>query len=131
MNNYFNIAFICDQLSVDIQAVAPLLFPRAKFPNLAFSRVLKGDANLDTDQLCVLADFIGVPVSSLFNLEWLKSKRQPLTFYRGLNKVVFDMSTNTAIIYKNDKLIGTKPIEPANINNISRLSSFLDSLIIN
>lgn len=64
----FNINSVCDKYGVDLVEVAKLLYPHVKYPWVAFRRVLRGEAYLDTAQVCLLADYLSVQPGELFEL---------------------------------------------------------------
>lgn len=103
--NTFNINKVIELWHLDIKEVAKVVFPKVRFPELAFRRILKGEAELDTLQLESLADYIGVPVTDLFGLDnWHGiTEDDCLTLTKGKYKVKFN---NTFfIIYADNKPI--------------------------
>ena len=72
----FNIQKIIEHYSPNTEELGRVLFPYIKYPKQAFDRVLKGEANLDSHQIELLASYLGVFVSDLFSLnDWKGSWR--------------------------------------------------------
>lgn len=90
--NTFDISKVIELWHLDKEEVAKVVFPKVRFPVLAFRRVLKGEAELDTIQLGLLADYIGVPVTDLFGLDnWHGvTEDDCLTLTKGGYKVKFN-----------------------------------------
>ena len=63
----FNIQKIIEHYSPNTEELGRVLFPYIKYPKQAFDRVLKGEANLDSHQIELLASYLGVFVSDLFS----------------------------------------------------------------
>ena len=107
MKQQFNINNVIEAYKPNISELAKVLFPAAKYPAMALSRVIKGEANLDTVQVQVLADYLGLLVSDLFTLDTWKAKYEnsSLTFVRGIYKVRLNYQGAFLVLYKNDELI--------------------------
>lgn len=65
----FNIKRVTEVYKPDLDELAKALFPTVTYPKLAFNRILKGEANLDSTQISILASYLGVSVSELFTVE--------------------------------------------------------------
>ena len=98
----FNINSIVEQYKLNTEDLAKVLFPAIKYPGLAFARIQKGEAALDTEQLRRLADFIGVPISELFTENgWNGAvKEGVLTFIKGPYEVRLNYAGTFATLYK-------------------------------
>ena len=65
----FSIKRVTEVYKPDLDELAKALFPTVTYPKLAFNRILKGEANLDSTQISILASYLGVSVSELFTVE--------------------------------------------------------------
>lgn len=132
--NSFNINNVIEHYGLNAEEIAKLLFPNVKYPELALKRVLKGEANLDTAQLCQLANHIGVPVSSLITLpdsDWRgQADDGDLIFVKGEFKVKLNYKGTFLTIYKSDKVVDQVIIGPSTIT-LSDFIEYLDILIKN
>lgn len=100
----FNINKIMSQYGLQEQEVAFLLWPMVKYPELAFKRVLRGEAYLDSAQICALAHYLQVPVYELFTVEdtdWHAISKDKRTIFikDGRYKVIIGRDKFTISIY--------------------------------
>lgn len=105
----FNINEIVGRLSPEEAAQLPkVLFPDVKFPKLAFNRILKGEAHLDTCQVAKLAEFLGMPVADLFRAgSWRGGSEDGyLTLSRGRYRAKLNYGGVYLTLYKDDEVIG-------------------------
>lgn len=105
--NKFDIKKIIERWQLDTLALAKALYPKAQYPKQAFYRVLQGKSNLDVPQLQTLAQFIGVSITDLFDLDsWHGTyEGDYIILTNGNYKVKFDRVLFT--IYVDDKPIFT------------------------
>lgn len=128
----FNIKKVIEAYNPDIEKLAKALFPNIAYPRQAFNRILKGEANLDTQQLSKLAQYLGVTVSNLFmvdDTEWSlisKPGEYSLTFTKGEYKAI--LIGQQLSVYKNDALINVLIIDKK-ATTIMELIKMLDSSI--
>ena len=103
----FNINKIMEKYSLEADDTDCVSFPNVKYPEMAFDRILKGEANLDTDQIERLADFIGVMVSDLFLVDDWKglSEDNCIVFIKGQYKIKLNYNEVYLSIYKNNTLL--------------------------
>lgn len=103
----FDVNKIIEQYNIDAQDLAKWLFPNVKYPKLAFDRVLKGETNLDIEQVAILAKYIGVTVADLFaNESWRSSFRDNLmVLTKGDYSVEFDPKCIFIRVYKNGEFV--------------------------
>lgn len=103
----FNLEDIIKANQLDTEELAKLLFPYVKYPKQAFDRVLKHETELDVNQLHILASFIGVFVSDLFNIGTWKSvsENKLITFVNGEYKAVVSETRAMVTLYKEDKIL--------------------------
>ena len=105
----FNITEIINNFSPDIEELSKVLFPHIKYPKQAFDRVLKGEANLDSTQIELLASYLGVFVSDLFSIDSWKgswnNEHKCLVFVKGLFQVNVNYGGSFITVYKDGKQI--------------------------
>ena len=84
--------------------LAKALFPKNKYPKLAYHRVVRGRSHLDTRQLKILADFASVDIGDLFNRKNWNSKKQGdhWIFEKPGFRAVMDSETMLTKIYSSD-----------------------------
>ena len=105
--NNFDISEIIRRYELDADKVAEVLYPLAKYPKQAFARVLRGESRLDVVQISRLADYIGVVVPELFDLEHWTSKTEDgcLIFTKGVFKAKLNYKGVYLTLYKGDEVI--------------------------
>ena len=88
-----------DQSSFDKKEIALRLFPRAKFPDMALARVLKGAGQLDEDQLSRLAHMHGLNISELYvQTSWeLKGEKGKLLMTLGKYAAEIDTASDPMV----------------------------------
>ena len=103
----FDINAILEYYNPNVEELSKMLFPHTKFPKQAFSRVVKGESQLNTEQIANLATYLGIVVSDLFKVSNWKGSSEDncLTFTKGQYKVKLNYKGTYLIIYK-----GTTPI---------------------
>lgn len=104
----FDINKVLEFYKPDLDAVAKVLFPHNNFPQAALYRVLKGPTAIDTNQIAALAEYLGVLVSDLYNIDsnWKGTfKTGYLTFINGDYKAVVNYRGSFITVYKNNELI--------------------------
>lgn len=104
----FDINKVLEFYKPDLDAVAKVLFPHNNFPQAALYRVLKGPIAIDTNQIAALAEYLGVLVSDLYNIDsnWKGTfKTGYLTFINGDYKAVVNYRGSFITVYKNNELI--------------------------
>lgn len=58
---------IIERYELDVHEIAKKLYPLAKYPKLAIDRVLSGEALLNSEQVSLLANIVGVPINFLYS----------------------------------------------------------------
>lgn len=129
----FNINNVITTYGLDKNELAKVLFPEAKYPMLALSRVLKGKADLSVKQLELTAAFIGIEVAKLFDLRaednWqTATKDGVLTFKKGIYTVKVNYQGSFITLYKNDKV--TARVINSNSMTLQDFFKFIDNLIL-
>lgn len=127
----FNIVDIIKAYSLDQDELAKVLFPVAKYPKQAFSRILKGEASLSVEQLETLAGYIGVLPSQLFTLGTWKdaSENGILAFKKGPFLAKLNHGNTFLSLYKDGKLLTYGFIDKGIA--LSDFIEYLDNLISN
>lgn len=64
-----NINKILEAYKPDRKKLAAALFPNNRYPDEAFNRIVTGVAKLDSDQIAILANYLGVFVHTLYSVE--------------------------------------------------------------
>ena len=107
MKNKFNIKKIIKRYELNIDDLAKVLFPSVKYPEKAFNRILRGKANLDTEQLERLAEYIGVFISDLFPINTWKgsNENECLTLIKGPYKIKVNYKGAYISLFINNELI--------------------------
>lgn len=132
MEQKFDIHRVIEYYKLDSDEIAKLLYPNAKYPKLAFDRILKGEAVLDVVQVEKLASHIGVLVADLFSSASWKSITEDncLTFLKGSYKIKLNYNGAFVSIYKYNKLIG-QPILNTIALSVHEFIDYLDNFIKN
>lgn len=120
----FDINRIIEYYKLDTEEVSKVLFPNVKYPKQAFDRVLKGEANLDTEQIERLASHMCVLTTELFSADTWKGSSEDgcLVMLKGEYKVKLNYNGVYVSIYKNNSLI---------LQNISNVPSMTVQEFIN
>ena len=102
-----NLAQIVSDNNLDKKEIAKELFPMHTYPMLAYKRIIKGDAVLNSDQISKLASITGLSIAQIFSGENWKSKKTGnlYTFTSGNYKAVLDTDTWITKIYLKDSLL--------------------------
>lgn len=103
----FNINNVIEHYGLNVDDVAQALFPHVRYKKQALGRVLKGETNIDTDQLQELAKLAGVFPHDLFTQDGWKGKSEDncLTFVKGLFKAKLNYNNVHLSLYKDNKLV--------------------------
>ena len=105
----FNLQKILEHYAPNLEELSKVLFPYIKYPKQAFDRVLKGEANLDSEQICQLASYLGVLVADLFSIDdWKGSwsrEHKCLIFVRGVYQVNINYNGTFITVYKDGKQV--------------------------
>ena len=128
----FNINNIIREYSLDADELAKVLFPSAKYPKQAFSRILKGEASLSVEQVELLAAHIGVLPSHLFMLDTWKdaSENGLLAFKKGVFLVKLNYNRTFLTLYKNNEVVDQRVVA-TNDMSVKDFIEYLDNLISN
>ena len=138
----FNIQKIIEHYSPNTEELGRVLFPHIKYPKQAFDRVLKGEANLDSAQIELLANYLGVLVADLFSVddwkgEW-DNKLRCLTFVKGLYqgnfvKGLYQVNLNYGgsfiTVYKDGKMVHQEIKSNADGMSLTDFIQYINNLI--
>ena len=129
----FNIQKIIEHYSPNTEELGRVLFPYIKYPKQAFDRVLKGEANLDSHQIELLASYLGVFVSDLFSLnDWKGSwdnEHKCLTFVKGLYRVNLNYGGSFITVYQDGKMIHQEIKSRADSMSLTDFIQYINNLI--
>ena len=129
----FNIQKIIEHYSPNTEELGRVLFPYIKYPKQAFDRVLKGEANLDSHQIELLASYLGVFVSDLFSLnDWKGSwdnEHKCLTFVKGLYRVNLNYGGSFITVYQEGKMIHQEIKSRADSMSLTDFIQYINNLI--
>ena len=81
----FSINTILSRYNPDVEELSSILFPHVKYPKMAFDRIVRGEANLDSAQLELLASFLGITVQEMFSTldsGWKASANNSLLIFK-------------------------------------------------
>lgn len=123
-----NLKSIIEFYNVDIKGLANTLFPHNNFPLPALHRAIRGETKLDSEQIALLADYLGVLVADLYTIDGWKASHEnmQLTITKGPFKATL-FSSGKICVYKDNELIDTKQISNITvsvtefINHINKL----------
>lgn len=128
----FDINDIIARYKPNIEELASVLFPHAKYPLMAFSRVLEGKTKLDTQQIQNLATFLGVNIYDLFTISgWAGlTEDKCLTFVKDDYKIKLNYNGAYLLLYKKEKLI-YKELSCTTNMTIEEFINYINNLIKN
>ena len=128
--NTFNLSAVLKKYNLTPEILAPVLFPKAKYPQQALSRVLKQEGTLDSEQLSILANYLGITMQDLFCAESFTaiSEEGYLCFIKGEYKARLNYKGAYVSIYKDKKLI-YQVIKPLNDMTVEAFINYLSNLI--
>lgn len=130
MERHFDINAVMQYYDLNPDDISQVLFPSCKYPKVALNRVLKGEANLDTEQLGLLAEHLGIFVHDLFFVsgEWKGATEDGcLVFMKENFRVKLNYKGVFLSLYHKGELIH----QELNLHNMSVpvFIEYIDSLI--
>ena len=134
--NKFNLNSIIEYNKLDAKKVAAELFPENKYPMIAMTRVINGEALLNSEQISKLSFLTGIPISQLFESGgWAnlptKSNDNTLRFENGDYTATLDRDTwITSLAHKNS-IFHESIVVDGNTVPLSVYFTELDKLILN
>ena len=125
----FDINGVIKDFNLDKDEIAKVLFPDAKYPKLAFNRIVKGEASLSVEQLEILASHLGIMPASLLTMNSWRDATEDgfLTFEKGPFKVKLNYNGAFLSVYKDNKLV-EQMITGASMS-IDKFIELIDDLI--
>ena len=133
MSSKINVAAIIEQYGLSKLELASDLFPNNKYASMALTRVINGEAFLNSEQLSLLANKLGVTVDSLYaDREWdLKSNSAGvLKFENGSMIAELDTETWITKVYKKGSLIHETVLHNGSItiaNYLEKLNNLINN----
>lgn len=111
--------------------IADQLFPGAKYPRLAFNRIVAGKGVLDANQVSKLAAITGMSITDLYNAgswELTSDKKEELIFRRGEYTAILDLKNWKTTILSNNTLMHQNVIHAPSIT-LSEYLNHLDNIL--
>lgn len=127
MSNKINVAAIIEQYGLNKVTLASELFPDNKYASMALTRVIKGETFLNSEQLSLLANKLGVSVDSLYSdkkWEIQSDKAGILKFENDEFTAELDTQTWITKVYKKGSLMHETVLH----NGSLALSEYLEKL---
>ena len=133
--NKFILSSVIEKHNLDTKKVAAELFPENKYPMIALSRVINGEALLNTEQVSKLSFITGIPVNELFEQgNWKnlprKASNNSLAFENEDYRTELDRDTWITKIFHKNSIFHEAVIVNANIMPLSQYLTELDNLIL-
>lgn len=103
-----DIKAILEKYSLDKVDTASALFPGNKYPSIALTRVINGEAYLNSEQMSKLSAMLGVTVDSLYtDKAWQASSKQPgvMKFERESYTAELDTATWITKVFLMDSIL--------------------------
>lgn len=118
MEQKFNINKVIEHYKLDVDEVAEMLFPNVRYKQSALTRIIKGEATLNTDQIQKLASLAGVFVSDLFTFdEWKGSSEDGcITFIKDEYKAKLNYNGAFLTLFKGTEIIAREIIAPNSLS---------------
>lgn len=122
----FDLSKAIEYFGLSTDNVAKLLFPSAKYPKMALARILKGEADLDLNQLYSLASYLGITVQDLLTVDSWKSISEDghLVFVKDQYKAKVNYNGAFLTLYEGDSVIAQ---EAGNISTMT-ISDFINHI---
>ena len=133
MINKIKVAAIIEQYGLNKVALASELFPGNKYASIALTRVINGEAYLNSEQLSLLASKLGVSVDSLYtgkNWEAGSSSAGVLKFENDDYTAELDTTSWMTKIFKKGTLIHESLLHSGALP-LSEYLAKLDNIITN
>jgi hypothetical protein len=129
----FNLRAIIEKYELDEDSLSKELFPKNKFPKVALARITSGVSYLDTWQLGILSEIIGLPITDLFSMDnWNKViQGNKIKFVKNNHRVELNLETLVSEIYCLDKLVAVETLIPDRNIKLTEYLKLVDKTIIN
>lgn len=130
----FNINELIKEHELDTKVLASELFPENKYPMIALTRVINGEALLNTDQLAKLSFLTGLPIEALFSGgEWRDAKSKEaniIALENGEYRAELNRDTWITKLYHKNSIFHEAIILDGTAVPMSEYLSELDNLIL-
>ena len=129
MKQKFDLQKIIDHYGLNKEDLEDVMFPHVRYKKQAVTRVLKGEGQVTVEQAENIANFIGVCVSDLFNVNTWKgiTEDKCLTFNKVPYKVKLNYRGVFLSLYKDNNLIYQEVLTPS--FSIEEFLKYIDTLI--
>ena len=129
MKQKFDLQKIIDHYGLNKEDLEDVMFPHVRYKKQAVTRVLKGEGQVTVEQAENIANFIGVCVSDLFNVNTWKgiTEDKCLTFNKAPYKVKLNYRGVFLSLYKDNNLIYQEVLTPS--FSIEEFLKYIDTLI--
>ena len=126
----FSIKKALQHYGLKAEEIAPVLFPKVKYPKKAFDRALKENAPLNTQQLSNLAAYIGISTHDLlFTNAWKGlSEEGHLVLVKGDYKAKINYNGSFISVFNKGELIYQLVNSISNLT-IGQFIKFLNNII--
>lgn len=132
MNSNVDLKEILEKYELKASVVAEVLFPGAKHPGRALTRLLKGASALEVSHVRALATYIGVPMQELLSAHAWRGLTEDgcLTLRKGPYKAKLNYKNVFLSIYNNEVLVKQ---EVGNMGNmtLNEFTEYLDTTLKN
>lgn len=121
-----DISRVLQDRDVNKKALSQLLFPKIKFPEKAFDRIVSGVAELSASQVSLLAQFLGCEINDLYDHDkWLRNNswdaNRVFIYGRGF-RAEYNTQTGEALIFSNNQLIDKETVPQISISGLKALA---------
>ena len=132
MSNKIDLSKIIDENKLDKKEIAKQLFPSNQFPMMALTRIVKGEAFLNSEQLSKLSLILDVEVSALYSgADWaLSSSEDTISFKKGTFTSLLCTKTFTTRLYDGETLFHEQILHKTSIS-LSEYTEDLNAIIKN
>lgn len=128
-----NLLQIIEDFELDRQYLAKALFPENKYSNMALTRILSGEAQLEETQILKLASMLNISLDCLFNNQWSKlaiTNKSLLVYERYSFRAELDLENFITKVFYRDSLIYDEVLHSKSIK-LTEYFEFLESIILN
>jgi len=129
MKQKFELQKIINHYNLNREDIENVMFPHVRYKKQAVDRILKGEGQVTVEQVENIANFIGVCISDLFNIDTWKgcTEDKCLTFNKTPYKVKLNYKGVFLSLYKDNKLVYQEIIVPN--SSIEEFLKYIDLLI--
>jgi hypothetical protein len=133
---YLNLQAIIDHCQLDKEIVALLLFPGNKFPKTALYRITSNESFLTSEQVYVLADFLGITIDELYSFgdtyKQIPTKAvDTVILKKGQYSININTKSGLTVIYKNNQPYDYLKVLAAKTITMEELFKLIDNHINN